>query len=88
MSWHLILMIVFSILYICWRIYVYSTSLTFNYWTTNYKEHTKLEWCRIKIRRFIKELKFILKGYWDWYGLKHTYPVIIYWLIYGGIFIW
>ncbi len=88
MSWHLILMIVFSVLYLGWKIYVYSTSITFNYWTKKYIEHTKWEWYRIKIRRFIKELKFILKGYWDWYGLKHTYPIIICWLIYGGIFIW
>ena len=81
-------MIVFSVLYISWKIYVYSTSITFNYWTKKYVEHTKWEWYRIKIRRFIKELKFILKGYWEWYGFKHTYPIIICWLIYGGIFIW
>jgi len=88
MSWHLITMIVFSILYLGWKIYWYSTSIEFNYWTKKYDEHTKWEWCRIKIRRFIKEFIFILKSYWGWYGLKHIYPIIIAWLIYGGIFIW
>jgi len=88
MSWHLILMIVFSILYLVWKIYVYSTSLEFNYWTKNYTEHTKYEWFWINFRRRIKEWKFIIKGYWGWYKFEHVWPVIIAWLIYGGIFIW
>ena len=88
MSWHLILMIVFSFFYICWKIYVYSTSLKFNYWTKNYTEHTKFEWFLINCHRRIKEFKFIIKGYWRWYKLKHIYPIIIFWLIYSGIFIW
>jgi len=88
MSWHLILMIVFSILYLAWKIYVYSTSIKFNYYKQKHTEHTKWEWFWINFRRRIKEFKFIIKGYWGWYKLKHTYPIIISWLIYGGIFIW
>lgn len=88
MSWHLILMIVFSILYIVWKIYVYSTSLEFNYYTQKHIDHTKYEWFWINFRRRIKEWKFIIKGYWGWYKFKHVWPVVIGWLIYGGIFIW
>ena len=88
MSWHLIIMIVFSILYLGWKVYVYSTSIEFNYWTKKYVEHTKWEWFWINTHRHIKEWKFIIKSYWGWYKFKHVWPVIIAWLIYGGIFIW
>ena len=91
MSWHLITMIVLSILYLGWKIYVYSTSIEFSYWLKpgeTYKEHTKYEWFRINFRRRRKEFKIIVKKYFEWYGFKHVYPIIIAWLIYGGIFIW
>ena len=88
MSWHLITMIVFSVLYLGWEVYLYSTSITFNYWNKKHAEHTKLEWFWINTRRRIKEWKFIIKGYWGWYKFKHVWPVVIAWLIYGGIFIW
>lgn len=88
MSWHLITMIVFSVLYLVWKIYVYSTSIEFNYWTKKYVEHTKWELFWINTWRCIKEWKFIIKGYWGWYKFKHVWPVVIAWLIYGGIFIW
>jgi hypothetical protein len=42
----------------------------------------------INTSRRIKEWKFIIKGYWGWYKFKHVWPVVIAWLIYGGIFIW
>ena len=88
MSWHLILMITFSILYIGWKIYVFSTSLHFNYWTKKYVEYSKYKWILINIKRRIKEFKVIIKKYFEWYGFKHFWPIIISWLIYGGIFIW
>lgn len=88
MSWHLITMIVFSVLYLVWKVYVYSTSIEFNYWTKKYVEHTKRELFWINTWRRIKEWKFIIKGYWRWYKLEHVWPVVIAWLIYGGIFIW
>ena len=88
MSWHLITMIVLSILYLGWKVYVYSTSITFNYWTKKYVEHTKCGWFLINTRRRIKEWKFIIKSYWGWYKFKHVWPIVIAWLIYGGIFIW
>lgn len=87
MSWHLITMIILSILYLGWKIYLYSTSITFNYWK-NQSQFTKSEWRRIKRRRFIKESKYIFKGYWRWYKLDHVWPIVIAWMIYGGIFIW
>ena len=88
MSWHLILMIALSVLYLAWKVYAYSTSIEFEYYTKKYVEHTKHEWFWINFRRRISEFKFVIKGYWRWYKLKHTYPIIIAWLIYGGIFIW
>ena len=91
MSWHFYLMIILSVLYLSWKIYVYSTSITFNYWLKpgeTYKEHTKFEWFKINCKRKIKEFKYILKSYWNWYGFKHIWPIIITWLIYGGIFMW
>jgi len=88
MSWHLIIMIIFSVLYLGWKVYVYSTSIEFNYWTKEYVEHTKWEWFWINTRRRIKEFKIIIKKYFEWYGFKHVWSVVIAWLIYGGIFIW
>ena len=81
-------MIVFSVLYLGWEVYVYSTSITFNYWNKKHTEHTKWERFWINTRRRIKEWKYIIKGYWGWYKFKHVWPIIIAWLIYGGIFIW
>ena len=89
MMWHCYLMILISVLYIIYKIYVYSTSLTFNYWKTKeVQDWDEWKWFKVKCRRRRKELKYILKSYFDWYGFKHFYPVIIAWLIYGGIFIW
>lgn len=87
MSWHLITMIVFSVLYLGWKVYCYSTSIEFSYYKKQ-NEHTKWEWFWINTRRRIKEWKFIIKGYWGWYKFKHVWPIVIAWLIYGGIFIW
>lgn len=70
-------MIVFTIAYLAWEIYVYSTSLTFM--------------CTKPINKYkrkYKEFKYILKSYWEWYGLSHLKIPVVAWLIYGGIFIW
>ena len=74
-------MIVFTIAYLAWKIYVYSTSVTFFY-----TKPAKNTWhnCKRKYRDF----KRILTGYWEWYGLFHLKVPVIAWLIYGGIFIW
>jgi hypothetical protein len=87
MSWHLILMICLSILYLSYRIYCYSTSIEFSYYKKQ-KELTKWEWFWINTKRHIFEWEFIIKGYWRWYKFKHIWPIVIGWLIYGGIFIW
>ena len=87
MSWHLIAMIVFSVLYIGRRIYCYSTSIEFSYYKKQ-SNHTKLELFWINIRLKISKWKYIIKSYWRWYKLEHVWPVVIAWLIYGGIFMW
>ena len=78
MVWHTYLMIIFTILYIVWKIYVYSLSLEFMY----YKK------CPSFANRKYREIKIVLKKYWEWYGLSHLKAPLIMWLIYGGIFIW
>lgn len=78
MMWHTYLMMVLTILYIVWKIYVYSLSIKFTY----YKDHPN------SIKRKYKEIKITLKKYWEWYGLSHLKLPIIVWLIYGGIFLW
>ena len=88
MSWHLILMIGFSILYLIWKIYLYSRSIEFNYYTDRYIGHPKYEWFWINFRRRTSETKIIIKKYFEWYGFRHFWPIIISWLIYGGFFIW
>ncbi len=87
MSWHLITMIVFSVLYLGRRIYCYSTSFEFSYYK-NQKDHTKWELFWINIRLQISKWKYIIKNYWEWYKFKHVWHVVIAWLIYGGFFIW
>ena len=88
MSWHLISMVVLSILYLIWKIYVYSTSIKFNYHTKKHVEHTKWEMLWINSRRRFNEFRFIINKYFEWYGFNHIWPIVIGWLIYGGIFIW
>ena len=78
MVWHTYLMIILTILYIVWKIYVYSLSLEFMY----YKK------CPSFTKRKCREIKIVLKKYWEWYGLSHLKVPLIVWLIYGGIFIW
>lgn len=77
----LYLMIVFTIAYLAWKIYVYSTSVTFIY-----TKPAKNTWHKFK-RKYI-DFKRVLTGYWEWYGLSHLKVPVIAWLIYGGIFIW
>lgn len=78
MVWHTYLMIILTILYIVWKIYVYSLSIEFMY----YKKRPSFS------KRKCSEIKIVLKKYWEWYGLNHLKVPLIVWLIYGGIFIW
>lgn len=81
MEWHLILMIVCTILYFFMKVYMYSTSITISY----YKEpKTKMQ----SFKRWFNRIKYYVKNYFKWYGFKHFYGIIIAWLIYGGFFIW
>ena len=78
MVWHTYFMIILTILYIVWKIYVYSLSLEFMY----YKKRPSFA------KHKCREIKIVLKNYWEWYGLSHLKVPLIVWLIYGGIFIW
>ena len=81
MDWHLILMIVWSLCYIVWKIYLYSTSLKFAY-----TKSSTGKMCNFK--RWKNRMKYILEGYFKWYGFEHFKTVLIAWVIYGGFFIW
>ena len=81
MKWHLVLMIIWSLLYIIWKIYLYSTSVI-----TTYRKPSmgiKCDFYRWKGRTARS-----IKGYFHWYGIKHLKTVVLAWLIYGGFFIW
>ena len=81
MKWHLILMIVWSLLYIIWKIYMYSTSITISYsQPSTGKMYDFMRWGR--------RVKLYVKDYFLWYGTKHLKTIVLAWLIYGGFFIW
>lgn len=81
MKWHLIIMIVWSLCYTYLKIYLYSTSITIEY----YKPSTG-KVCDFK--RWKNRIKYYIKSYIKEYGFKHFKTVLLAWLIYGGIFIW
>ena len=81
MKWHLIFMIVWSLGYIVWKIYWYSTSIEITY----YKPSTG-KIC--DFRRWKDRIKYYIKGYFKWYGFKHFKIILLVWMIYGGFFIW
>ena len=81
MEWHLILMIVATILYFCMKVYIFSTSITISY---RKEPKTKMQ----AFRRWLNRIKYYVKEYFKWYEFKHFYRIIIAWLIYGGFFIW
>ena len=81
MEWHLILMIVWSLCYIAWKIYLYSTSITITY---NKPSTGKI--CDFK--RWKNRIKYYIKGYFKWYGFQHFKTILLAWMIYGGFFIW
>lgn len=83
MMWHTYLMVILTILYFVWKIYVYSLSLTFEY----YNSDSNPSFAK-RVKRKYKEIKITLKKYWEWYGLRHIRTPLIIWLIYGGIYIW
>lgn len=81
MEWHLILMIVWSLCYIVWKIYRFSTSITI--------EYSKPSTGKVNdLKRWKNRIKYYIKGYFKWYGLKHFITILLAWLIYGGVFIW
>ena len=81
MKWHLILMIVWSLLYIVWKIYVYSWSITVEYsLPSNGKMCDFIRW-KGRVKYYVKE-------YFHWYGTKHLKTILLVWVIYGGFFIW
>lgn len=81
MKWHLILMIAWSLLYIVWKIYVYSLSITISYYHPSTGKMCDF------IRK-IGRIKYYVKKYFHWYGTKDLKIIILAWLIYGGFFIW
>lgn len=81
MSWHLILMIVWSLCYIAWKIYAYSTSMTITY-----SKPSTGRMC--DFMRWKNRVKSYIEGYFGWYRLKHFKTILIAWLIYGGVFMW
>ena len=81
MKWHLILMVIWSLQYIVWKIYVYSRSITISY-----SQPSKGKMC--DFMRWERRIKYYVKGYVHWYGTKHLKTIILAWLIYGGFCIW
>jgi hypothetical protein len=81
MKWHLIFMIIWSLLYIIWKIYLYSRSIIISY-----GKPSTGKMC--DFMRWIKRIKYYVKDYFQWYGIKHSKTVILVWLIYGGFYIW
>lgn len=74
-------MIIWSLLYIIWKIYEYSLSITILY-------HKPSTGKMCNFIRWIKRIKFYVKDYFHWYGIEHLKIIILAWLIYGGFFIW
>lgn len=81
MKWHLIFIIIWSLLYIVWKIYLYSKSITISY-----SKPSTGKMC--DFMRWKRRIKCYVKGYFHWYGIKHLKIVILVWLIYGGFCIW
>ena len=74
-------MIVWSLCYIAWKIYLYSTSLKITY-----SKSSTGKIC--DFRRWKNRIKYYIKGYFKWYGFEHFKTILLAWLIYGGVFIW
>ena len=74
-------MIIWSLLYIIWKIYEYSTSITISY---NQPSTGKM----CDFIRWTKRIKYYVKDYFQWYKIEHLKTIILVWLIYGGFFIW
>ena len=81
MKWHLILMIVWSLYYIVWKIYLYSTSITITY-----EKPSTGKMC--DFLRWKKRVKYYVKEYFHWYGMEHLKTIMLAWVIYGGFLIW
>ena len=81
MKWHLILMIALSLLYIVWKIYVYSCSIT-----VSYSKPSTGKMC--DFMRWTGRIKYYVKNYFHWYKGEHLKTIILAWVIYGGFFIW
>lgn len=81
MKWHLIIMIVWSLLYIVWKIYLYSTSIE-----VTYSKPSAGKICDFK--RWKNRVRYYIEGYFKWYKFKHFKIILIVWMIYGGFFIW
>ena len=81
MKWHLILMIVWSLLYIVWKIYLYSLSITITYSSPSTGKMCDFIRWKGRVKRYVK-------GYFHWYRIKHLNTIILAWVIYGGFFIW
>lgn len=74
-------MIVWSLCYIVWKIYLYSTSIEITY--------RKLSASKLDdFKGWIKRVKYYIKDYFKWYGFEHFKTIILAWIIYGGYFIW
>jgi len=81
MEWNFILMIVWSLCYISWKIYLYSTSITITY--------TKPSTGKVcDFKRWKSRIKYYIKWYFKWYGFKHFRIILFIWMVYGGFFIW
>lgn len=74
-------MIIWSLLYIVWKIYLYSKSITISY-----SKPSTGKMC--DFMRWVRRIKYYIKGYFNWYGIKHFKTIILVLLIYSGFFIW
>lgn len=74
-------MVIWSLQYIVWKIYVYSRSIRITY-----SRPSTGKMC--DLIRWKGRLKIYIKGYFHWYGAKHLKIILLAWVIYGGFFIW
>ena len=74
-------MIIWSLQYIVWKIYVYSRSIR-----VTYSRPSTGKMC--DFIQWKGRLKLYIKGYFHLYGTKHLKAILLAWVIYGGFFIW
>lgn len=74
-------MIIGSVLYIMYKIWIYSLSISTTYLSP---PRNRI----VVFKRWLTRVKRSITGYFEWYTYKDFVPIVITWLIYGGVFLW